>query len=76
MGSVQWNRGSAEWGGAGVEWGVSQYGYSTSLTLSKNKAHLQNSGQIMQIGLSIPVSSNAFSLQRIDVYLKKGRTAR
>ena len=69
-------QGSAEWGGAGVEWGVSQYGYSTSLTLSKNKAHLQNSGQIMQIGLSIPVSSNAFSLQRIDVYLKKGRTAR
>ena len=67
---------SAEWGQSGTEWGIAQWGYSTSLTLTRSKAHMQNSGQIMQLGLSIPINSNAFSLQRIDVYLKKGRTAR
>jgi len=35
-----------------------------------------SSGQVMQIGLSMPINSTAFALQRIDVYLKKGRAAR
>jgi hypothetical protein len=65
---------SSEWGSG--KWGESEFGYSTSLTLTKKKAHMLSSGQVMQIGLSIPINSNAFSLQRIDVYLKKGRTAR
>lgn len=67
---------TSEWGQSGTEWGISEWGYSTSLTLTKKKAHMLSSGQVMQIGLSMPINSQAFSLQRIDVYLKKGRTAR
>lgn len=58
------------------EYGISEWGYSTSLTLQKSKAHMLSSGQVMQIGLSMPINSTAFALQRIDVYLKKGRAAR
>ena len=67
---------TSEWGAPGTEWGISEWGYSTSLTLTKKKAHMLSSGQIIQIGLSMPINNQAFSLQRIDVYLKKGRTAR
>ena len=66
----------SEWGSTGGEWGISEWGYSTSLTPTKKKAHLLSSGQVMQIGLSVPINGTAFALQRIDVYLKKGRTAR
>jgi hypothetical protein len=67
---------TAEWGQSGTEWGTSEWGYSTSLTLTKNKSSLWASGQVMRIGVSVPVDSTAFALQRIDIYLKKGRAAR
>jgi hypothetical protein len=67
---------SSEWGTVGSEWGIAEWGYTTSLTPTRSKAHMTYSGQTMQIGLSMPIDGVAFSLQRIDIYLKKGRTAR
>jgi len=67
---------TSEWGTPGSEWGLSEYGYSTTFNIEKNKSYMLSSGQVIQIGVSASISSNAFALQRIDIYLKRGRSAR
>lgn len=68
-------------GTAPSEWGVSEYalaeyGYSESFVLSEKKTQMTKHGQTIRFGFSVQVNNVAIALQRIDVFIKKGRIAR
>jgi len=66
-------QGSSEWGVA--EFGTYEYAYSEAITISAKKAQMSKHGQSIRFGFTVQ-SSKAIALQRIDVFLKKGRIAR
>lgn len=64
----------SEWGES--EYGSSEFGYSESFVLSEKKTQMSKHGQTIRFGFSVQVNNVAIALQRIDVFIKKGRIAR
>jgi hypothetical protein len=48
--------------------------YSDGIVLDKFKAHVGGKGPIMQVGLEAEINGNPLSIQRIDIYIKQGKT--
>jgi len=64
-------------GNTAYEYNVGEYNiaeYSDGIVLDKFKAHVGGKGPIMQIGLEADINGNPLSLQRIDIYIKQGKT--
>jgi hypothetical protein len=64
----------SEWGES--EYGSSEFGYSESFVLSRKKTQMSKHGQTIRFGFSAQANNVAIALQRIDVFIKKGRIAR
>lgn len=48
--------------------------YSDGIVLDKFKTHVGGAGAIMQVGLEAEINGNPLSIQRIDIYVKQGKT--
>ena len=62
--------GASEWGLA--EWGVDEWNASAR-ELVNSKFQLGRYGQYMRIGVSIPIDGKEISIQKIDLFMKRGR---
>ena len=60
----------AEWGSS--EWGIGEWSGGTND--AEVKAAMFGSGNTVQIGLTTAISGNSISFQRLELYLKAGRT--
>lgn len=69
---------ASEWGNVSspAEWGIAEWGYSESVSISRKKAQMSRHGQAIRFGFSTVVDNRYIALQRIDVFIKKGRIAR
>lgn len=60
------------------EYNIGEYNiaeFSDGIVLDKFKIQAGGTGAVMQIGLEAEIDGNPLSLQRIDVYIKQGKTA-
>ena len=60
-----------------AEYGVAEYAigkYSGGSVITKLKIPTSGSGRVIQLGLESSISGNALSIQKLDVYVKIGRT--
>lgn len=64
--------GSSEYGIA--EFGIGEFGASGKV-LRQSKVNLARSGQHMRLTLSVPISTYEISIQKIDIFMKKGRVS-
>ena len=64
------NASASEWGTS--EWGIAEWGASGK-SISQSKINLARSGQHMRMTISIPITGYEISLQKIDLFLKRGR---
>lgn len=62
----------AEW--ALGEWGIAEWN-SSNAVLDNSKYHLSGHGQFIRIGISYVVNGYAIALQKVDIFMKKGRTS-
>ena len=62
----------SEWGLA--EWGLDEWN-AQSKVLKQSKFQIGRYGQHMRIGLSIPVMGYEISVQKIDLFMKRGRSS-
>ena len=63
--------------GTAYEYNVGEYNiaeFSDGIVLDKFKSHVGGKGPIMQVGLEAEIDGNPLSLQRIDIYIKQGKT--
>lgn len=64
---------------AGVpsEYGVAEYGIAefTPSTLNNISVNVGGQGKVVQLGLETVVNTNAISIQKLDIYVKTGKTA-
>jgi hypothetical protein len=63
--------------GTAYEYNVGEYNiaeFSDGIVLDKFKSHVGGKGPIMQVGLEAEINGNPLSLQRIDIYIKQGKT--
>jgi len=70
----------SEWNGSTVgsnltEWGIAEFN-SSSKVMNISKIQLGRYGQHLRLSVSIPVSGYEISLQKIDLFMKKGRVTR
>ena len=59
------------------EYNIGEYNiaeFSDGIVLDRFKAHAGGKGPIMQVGLEADINGNPLSLQRIDIYIKQGKT--
>lgn len=70
--SVTSPTGASEYGIA--EYGIAEYNAS-SRELVDSKLQLSHYGQFIRIGITIPITGKEVSIQKIDLYMKKGRTS-
>jgi hypothetical protein len=68
--SVSSPTGASEWGLA--EWGVDEWNASAR-ELVNSKFQLSKYGQHMRIGVTIPIDGKEISIQKIDLFMKRGR---
>ena len=64
-------------GATAYEYNVGEYNiaeFSDGIVLDKFKSHVGGAGPIMQVGLEAEINGNPLSLQRIDIYVKEGKT--
>lgn len=64
-------------GGTSYEYGTAEYNiaeYSGGIQIEKFFLNLSGNGVIMQLGLETDIAGNPFSVQRIDVGIKQGKT--
>lgn len=66
------NATASEWGVS--EWGIAEWGASGK-SVSQSKVNLARSGQHMRLSISIPISGYEISLQKVDLFFKRGRTS-
>ena len=59
-----------------AEYNVSEWGYVISEVLSEKKVHLSGQGDTFSITLECVINDNSFALQRMELFLKRGRLAR
>jgi len=63
-----------------AEYGVAEYGIgeynASSRELANSKMQLSRYGHFMRIGVSIPITGKEISIQKIDLYMKRGRISR
>lgn len=57
-----------------AEYAIGEYGSSVP-TIRGLRQNLSGAGRVFQIGIQVPINGLAFSLQQIDVFVKKGRTS-
>ena len=63
--------------GTAYEYNIGEYNiaeFSDGIVLDKFKSHVGGAGPIMQVGLEAEINGNPLSLQRIDIYVKEGKT--
>jgi len=63
--------------GVAYEYNIGEYNiaeYSDGIVLDKFKSHVGGKGPIMQVGLEADINGNPLSIQRIDIYIKPGKT--
>jgi len=64
---------------AGVpsEYGVAEYGIAefTPSSLNSLSVNVGGQGKVIQLGLETVVNTNAISIQKLDIYVKTGKTA-
>lgn len=63
--------------GVAYEYNTGEYNiaeYSDGIVLDKFKSHVGGKGPIMQVGLEADINGNPLSIQRIDIYIKQGKT--
>jgi hypothetical protein len=63
--------GAGEWGIG--EWGIMEWGGGASL--QRFNVPASGSGQFIKIGINVPIDSNTFVLQQMNLYAKIGRLA-
>lgn len=68
--SVTSNASASEWGTS--EYGIAEYGASGK-SVAQSKINLARSGQHMRLSISIPIIGYEISLQKIDLFFKRGR---
>ena len=59
------------------EYGIGEYGiskYSGGVVITKLKIPTSGSGRVVQLGLDCNINGNSLSVQKLDVYVKLGRT--
>lgn len=63
-----------------AEYGVAEYGIgeynASSRELANSKMQLSHYGHFMRIGVSVPITGKEISIQKIDLYMKRGRISR
>jgi hypothetical protein len=60
-----------------AEYGIAEYAigkYSGGSVITKLKIPTSGSGRVIQLGLESSISGNSLSIQKLDVYVKIGRT--
>lgn len=55
-----------------AEYGVAEYNASNRI-LSDSKFNLSQYGQFIRVGVSVPITGKEISIQKIDLFMKKGR---
>ena len=63
--------------GSTFEYNIGEYNvaeFSNGILLAKFKIQAGGTGAVIQIGLEADINGNPLSLQRIDVYIKQGKT--
>ena len=71
--SVMSGGSTMEWGL--FEWGIAEWGGSTK-ALSNTKFPLSGTGQFIQFGISWVINGYEITIQKIDLFIKKGRLSR
>ena len=64
-------------GGDVYEYGIAEYGiaeYAGGILLERFAVNVGGSGVILQVGLETDIDGNPFSIQKLDVYVKGGKT--
>ena len=64
-------------GGSVYEYGIAEYAlaeYAGGVILERVKINASGYGTILQLGIETDVNGNPFSIQKIDVYVKGGKT--
>jgi hypothetical protein len=59
------------------EYGISEFGiakFSGGVVITKLKVPTSGSGRVVQLGLESLINGNSLSIQKLDVYVKTGRT--
>lgn len=64
----------SEWGEG--EWGLSEYGYVAEFDVTTERVHASEYGNAIRLGMAVTVSGQGFSLQRMDLIMKRGRLIR
>ena len=63
--------------GSVSEFNIAEYNvdeYSSGLELEEVRSNLGGSGSVVQLGFEADISNNPLSIQKIDVYVKAGKT--
>ena len=63
--------------GTVTEYNIDEYSigeYTNGLALEEVKSNLAGSGSIIQLGFEADINQNPLSIQKIDVYVKAGKT--
>jgi hypothetical protein len=63
--------------GAVYEYGIGEYAiaeFSSGLLLEEVRSNLGGSGSILQLGFEADINQNPLSIQKIDIYVKAGKT--
>lgn len=59
------------------EYGIAEYGlaeYNSGIVLDRFVVNASGSGTVMQLGLEADINGSPLSIQKIDVYIKQGKT--
>ena len=63
--------------GTVTQYNIDEYSigeYTNGLALEEVKSNLAGSGSIIQLGFEADINQNPLSIQKIDVYVKAGKT--
>lgn len=58
------------------EYGIAEWGFSESSTVNQTSLELYEDGQVIKVGLGATINGNPLALQRIDIFVKRGRLQR
>lgn len=61
-----------------AEYGIAEYNigeYTNGIDLVKFKVNASGTGTVLQVGLESDITGNPLSIQKIDIYVKGGKTA-
>ena len=62
---------------ANYEWGIAEWGiaeYSTGTLVDQVRAPMGGDGVVVQMGLEADIEGQPLSIQRLDIYVKQGKT--